>query len=130
MATLDRQDDDQILQEEEVMSPTTLVSIDQGTEEGRYCPRCGTDWRGAQIPVESVDKGYYGHVVPCQKKRVWDDDWDPTTPCTCPPRYYSHLIGVEIRGKYDGVSEWFCPACHTRWDRWTGAELAAKQGEQ
>ena len=102
---------------------TMLVSIDQDTEEGRYCPKCGTDWRADQIPVESVEKGWYGHDAPCQKLREWDDGYDETTPCTCPLKYYSNLIGIEIRGKYDGVSIWKCPACNTQWDRWTGQEI-------
>ena len=104
---------------------TTLPSTDQDTEEGRWCPKCGADWRASQIPPESVAKGYYGHDEPCQKKREWDDDWDESVHCTCPPRFFSHLIGVEIRGKYDGVSEWMCPACSTRWDRWTRLEIVA-----
>ena len=102
---------------------TMLLSTNQDTEDGRYCPKCGADWRAGQIPTESVAKGYYGHEAPCEKKNEWDDGWNPETPCTCPPRYFSHLIGIEIRGKYDGVSEWCCPACSTRWDRWTGREI-------
>ena len=38
---------------------------------------------------------------------------------------YSHLIGVEIRGGFDGVSIWRCPACGAQWDRFTGERVAA-----
>jgi hypothetical protein len=41
--------------------------------------------------------------------------------------HYSRLVGIEIRGGYDGVSYWECPDCHTRWDRWTGVEVAVKR---
>ena len=33
---------------------------------------------------------------------------------------YSKLIGVEIRGEYDGVSYWHCPVCTVYWSRFTG----------
>jgi transposase-like protein len=34
-----------------------------------------------------------------------------------------YLIGVEIEGKYDGISYWDCPKCGRRWDRFTGKEV-------
>lgn len=40
---------------------------------------------------------------------------------------YSRLVGIEIRGGYDGVSYWECPDCKIRWDRWTGAEVEVKR---
>lgn len=64
------------------------------------CPICLTDLRGAVIPD------------------------------TEPPQYYSHLIGVEIRGVYDGVLYYECPFCQGRihrfregTDLWRKAEL-------
>lgn len=82
---------------------TTLVSTDQNTEEGRYCPKCSGDWRATRIPQESIDRGFYG-------------------PPTTEPRYFSHLIGIED-GRYDGTCQWMCPFCGTRWDRWTQEEI-------
>ena len=105
---------------------TKLGSRDQDTEEGRHCPKCGFDWRATEIPREYVEKGHYGHSAPCQKKREWDADWNPDEPCACPPRYYSHLVGIEYPyghpKRYDGVSLWMCPSCETCWDRWTREE--------
>lgn len=69
------------------------------------CPFCKSDLRGEEIPRESLEKGYYGPYSP--------DD---------PPRYFSRMIGIETE-KYDGVSEWHCPDCGARWDRWTGKRL-------
>ena len=100
---------------------TKLLSCDQNVEEGRYCPACNADWRASEIPRESLDKGYYGHVAPCEKKCMWDDDYDEASPCTCPPRYFSDLVGCVSHG--DVVSLWACPRCGTRWDRWTGEEV-------
>jgi len=30
----------------------------------------------------------------------------------------SRVIGVEIRGLYDGVAYWICPDCKVVWHRW------------
>lgn len=38
------------------------------------------------------------------------------------PKRFSNIIGIDIRGKYDGVSYWKCPGCNTTWNRWTGEE--------
>ena len=32
---------------------------------------------------------------------------------------YTRLLGVEYQGGYDGISEWRCPDCAARWNRWT-----------
>ena len=46
---------------------------------------------------------------------------------------YSRLIGVEYAygsaNRYDGVSEWLCPDCKTRFGRWTGNVLQGGQSE-
>jgi hypothetical protein len=31
--------------------------------------------------------------------------------------HYSKLIGVEVRGIYDGVAYWHCPLCDIVWHR-------------
>jgi len=33
---------------------------------------------------------------------------------------HRHLIGIEDRDRYDGISFWMCPKCETMWDRFTG----------
>jgi hypothetical protein len=47
---------------------------------------------------------------------------------------YSHLIGVEYGyhdpQHYDGISEWRCPFCNTRWGRWTGKLLGTGESEK
>lgn len=32
-------------------------------------------------------------------------------------RTYSHVVGVEVRGMYDGILYWQCPTCGGRWHR-------------
>lgn len=34
------------------------------------------------------------------------------------PLFGSRIIGVEIKGLYDGVLFWQCPDCRGRWHRW------------
>ena len=92
------------------------------TIDTRICPECEVDWRADQIPVEYVVKDYYGHEPPCKRKFKYPEP--DTEPCTCVPRYYSNLVGIELPyndpNHYDGVSYWQCPACCARWDRFTG----------
>ena len=93
------------------------------------CPECHSDWRSSEIPRDSLAKGYYGHKAPCQKLREWDEGYDENVPCTCPVRWYSRLIGIELPyghpDYYDGVSQWLCPDCGAKWNRWTGEVIAA-----
>lgn len=60
------------------------------------CPHCGSDLRGAPIPQEYVDLGYY----------------KPGS------THYSRKIGIEVRGVYDGILYWRCPDCGGTWHRW------------
>lgn len=47
---------------------------------------------------------------------------------------YSRIIGVEYEHgspeRYDGVSEWRCPFCGTRWGRWSGKILQPNELEK
>lgn len=58
------------------------------------CPHCKRDMRGPKIPEE-----YLYAYRPDE------------------PAYYSRIIGVEIRGIYDGVAYWQCPDCGWAWHR-------------
>jgi len=67
------------------------------------CPECAQSWRGEPIPQE-----------------YWGSYCDGVT-------YYSLLIGVQIRGVYDGVCYWECPHCEVRFHRFSeDDELRAK----
>lgn len=58
----------------------------------RYCPKCGSDWRGKEIP--EGDRTFFGGST-----------------------HFHRLIGIAVLGKYDGVWEWRCPDCDSRWPR-------------
>ena len=61
----------------------------------RYCPKCNADFKGVTIPEDYRINCMYGKN---------------------PPTHYSRIIGVEIPGKYDGVSLWKCPDCNHQWN--------------
>jgi rubredoxin len=73
-------------------SPHTIVTV--GKNQTRFCPECKADWRSSAIPEKSLH--LYG-----------ENDG-----------YFSRLIGVEIREKYDGVDHWKCPDCQATFKRW------------
>lgn len=58
----------------------------------------GQDWWKSQMTQEELYEQYHG-------------------------KKWSHLIGIEIHGMYDGVCQWECPFCGTRWSRFTGEEM-------
>lgn len=71
------------------------------------CPECNSSWRDKKIPIQYVETGMYGR---------WDGKEE---------RYFSRLIGVEIRGKYDGISLWKCPDCDALFDRFDNDNLVS-----
>lgn len=82
-----------------------------------HCPVCDYDWDGGSILESWKEKREAG-----QDYYVGRSDTDLEAEMHefySPPFRWSRLIGVEIQGKYDGVSEWMCPRCNSRWDRWT-----------
>lgn len=82
-----------------------MTTTDQ-TPDTDDCPRCGSSLRGAEIPREYLEQGWYGPWKP-------DDG----------PRYFSQKIGHEIPGVYDGVLYWACPFCGGKWHRFTDPEM-------
>lgn len=76
------------------------------------CPECGVSWVGDEIPEES--RNLYGGST----------------------HFKMNVIGMEYGHdappgyQYDGVSEWQCTACRTRWGRWTLKKLAPGELEE
>lgn len=82
------------------MKPT---EFDSDIEE---CPKCKHDLRGESIPKNQQSMYKTGST------------------------HYSKLVGIEIRGGYDGVSYYQCPFCKTMWDRWTGKQLTSESRKE
>jgi hypothetical protein len=62
------------------------------------CPGCGVDFQGVPIPLD-VREHYGGKT-----------------------HYLAHVVGVEIRGLYDGVAYEMCDVCGERWHRFAEGE--------
>lgn len=84
------------------------------------CPVCAFQWKGQDILEYFKEQREAGHPSFVDKD---DDDlmgaaglfgWSKEN-----PTYFKNLVGLEIPGKYDGVSYWTCPECRNVWDRFT-----------
>lgn len=75
----------------------------------KTCPTCNESLEGEKIP-EKYRNSYGNHT------------------------HFSKIIGIEYASgepeSYDGISEYTCPHCKTRWGRWTGKELAKGEVEK
>jgi hypothetical protein len=58
------------------------------------CPHCAANLQGDPIAEE------------------YRECYAPTS------THYSRIIGIEVRGVYDGVLYWSCPDCGGTWHRW------------
>lgn len=81
------------------------------------CPKCKIAWE--------EDETIYQHF---RRKGKSKEDAATTASyygCTkdSPKHFGKNVTGVEYKGKYDGVSEWYCNMCHTYFDRWTMREI-------
>lgn len=87
------------------------------------CPKCKSDLRG-----EPMDPKHFVHDRTSeehQRSVETHKKYNLTGECTCLPygdkapedRFYSRLIGMEVRGVYDGVLIWYCPDCGHKWPR-------------
>ncbi len=72
------------------------------------CPNCGVSWIGDPIPKEH-QANYSG-------------------------THFKREIGIQYSydhpEHYDGISEYMCPDCKTRFGRWTGKKLAESESEK
>lgn len=89
-------------------------------DETKVCPKCGADWDAGDIYETLRKQDHYKDKSDEEVKKVAGNyGWTEET-----PKRFSHLTGVEIRGRYDGVSYWECPNCKTSWNRFTGEKEA------
>jgi hypothetical protein len=84
------------------------------------CPKCKISWNSeTSMPVDLI-KHNPDHYVTLEKA---EEDaglygWTPEND----KRFGANVVGIEVRGKYDGVSYWECTACSKVFDRFTMKE--------
>lgn len=55
----------------------------------------------------------------------------PRNPLACPTcGSAQHVVGVEVRGVYDGVLYWVCTADRVSWNRWPKGHYLHAKAEQ
>ena len=78
------------------------------------CPSCKVAWNEAETIYEHFLRKYDGNH---------DKAWYTASMyghSASTPRYFGvNVIGIEVQGKYDGVSYWKCTVCDVTHDRWT-----------
>ena len=79
------------------------------------CPVCKESWDDGDIRDQLKASGRYDNRTDEELTNAAKSyGWTPEN-----PQRFSKLIGIEVMGKYDGISYWKCPHCSTFWDRWT-----------
>lgn len=81
--------------------------------EAKECPSCKTPWEeDITIYQHFLNQGYSkeeaqetAEFYGCTKEK--------------PRNFGKDVAGIEIQGKYDGVSYWECQKCKDVFDRWT-----------
>ena len=87
------------------------------TKIDRYgkCPECGIDFKGEKIFDTFKQQQKEGYE--CWKNKTDQEIFDVIQGSYSEPYYWSNLIGIEEREKYDGISFWQCPICKCTWDK-------------
>ena len=80
---------------------------------GKNCPSCNTDWEEEETITQYFESQGYSHRKAVQTAAMYG--------CTpkSPKHFGKDVTGIEIRGKYDGISYWECQVCKVIFDRFT-----------
>lgn len=80
-----------------------------------HCPHCDTAWREEESIYEYFLRTNGGNEEEARKSAS-------NYGCTedNPKHFGKNIIGVEVRGYYDGVAYWRCDCCKSCFDRFTG----------
>ena len=76
------------------------------------CPKCGSSWDAGDIFETLRQQDWCKNQSDEELRELVKTSYSL-------PYKFSRLIGVEIRGLYDGVSKWRCPDCSAEWDRFS-----------
>jgi ribosomal protein L37AE/L43A len=73
------------------------------------CPVCHADWDGGAIFDSFRHQAYYRSFTDAELRDLVADAYGDAA------GRWSRLCGIEIEGRYDGVSLWQCPDCRKTW---------------
>ena len=89
------------------------------------CPECGMVWQYYVEEPELPDE--------CSPHLPGLDEHSAHCRVNGRRGPFSRLVGIEyvhsMPEHYDGISEWLCSSCKTRWGRWTGKKLESGELE-
>lgn len=75
------------------------------------CPECGSDLEGEKVFDALRPQQWCEHMSDSELRQYVQDHYGDVD------ARFSRVIGVEVRGLYDGVWEWRCPDCAKSWPR-------------
>lgn len=79
----------------------------------KSCPECNVTWEAKETIFDHFRSK--GHTVSEARESASHYGCTPENP----KHFGVNMMGIEIPGKYDGVSYWKCTECNTIFDRWT-----------
>jgi hypothetical protein len=81
------------------------------------CPKCKIPWQEEQ--------NIYDHFKSIGKSKEEATETASHYGCTKdnPKHFGKNVVGIEFRGGYDGISQWKCLSCNTKFNRWTMKEI-------
>lgn len=74
------------------------------------CPKCNADWDAGNVYETLRKHDAYASKTDDELREVASHYGKPDA-------RFSRLVGIQVRGVYDGVLYWECPDCHQRWNR-------------
>lgn len=77
------------------------------------CPSCNIEWEEKETITEYFESQGYTPRKALQTGALYG-----CTPET-PKHFGKNVVGIEVRGQYDGISYWKCTVCEVVHDRWT-----------
>ena len=77
------------------------------------CPSCDIAW----YESSTIYEHFLDHYGDSAKARSVAANYGCTP--ESPKHFGCNVVGIQYRDGYDGVSEWRCKSCKSRFDRWT-----------
>ena len=87
----------------------------------KECPKCKEPWQEKETIYEFFLKKHGEEEKARKSAELYGCTLDK------PKHFGKNVVGVEVIGEYDGVSQWKCLCCETHFDRWNMKEIPVKE---